>query len=451
MMQATYKCCKKPLVNYICIQCSSIIHRSCIGKLKDVKKIEMNKIICCGDTNNQLSRKDDHSCESDDLEQTIHELAQESEMKNRFIEKMKKEHKLLLDEATRNETELNNIIEDQSKIIASLEKRVLELNAKTLDKNINFTNSSTQTHGPMDNLISVSTQSTQNSTSRATQCERNITLPVAAHHSTEEHVNYSELKNFNKQSEHTETQSVHKNCTRKSLILSGHTAYRCGVIFKKHVNSMKFDTQYLNLSKNNLMEITKNHITLSKNYNKNDFKIVFLGSGEAMKGKQLDDKVLSDIIINSMHTNLILIGIPYHSNRPVLNNFIEQINMKIKSKCMHVADVHFINPNETLRPYQLSNSGEIKSAGMHHLFSYISATILNPTSKSTGAKNTENANSNRVQAIATDSNCDYNQAEDSIVSLPDFSTCNITTNERRNTSNNNFLYPRLSQIQFQIV
>lgn len=119
-MQATYKCCKKPLVNYICIQCSSIIHRSCISKLGDVKKIEMNKIICCGDTNNQPDRRDDHSHASHDLEQTIHELEQDSEMKNRFIEKLKKENKLLLDEATRSETELNNIIEDQNKIIDNL-------------------------------------------------------------------------------------------------------------------------------------------------------------------------------------------------------------------------------------------------------------------------------------------------------------------------------------------
>lgn len=70
----------------------------------------------------------------------------------------------------------------------------------------------------MNNLISVlNSKLARNSTSKAIQCERNIeTSPVVAQLSTDEQVNYSELSNYNnKQSEHTETQSVQKKmCTQ---------------------------------------------------------------------------------------------------------------------------------------------------------------------------------------------------------------------------------------------
>lgn len=88
----------------------------------------------------------------------------------------------------------------------------------------------------------------------------------------------------------------------------------------------KFEVNYRNESK----EIIKNHNTLSKNVDRSNYKIIFMIIGEDIKMKPDDTKAVEDLIKISTNTNTVVIGIPFLSNRPVLNKFIEKCNKTIK-------------------------------------------------------------------------------------------------------------------------
>lgn len=88
---------------------------------ENIEFITENKIICC------QNREPDNVVDTSLLEKTIQELAEESNMKEKYIEKLKKVKEDLIDEATRNESEMLVRIEEQQKLIHELKVQLLQL------------------------------------------------------------------------------------------------------------------------------------------------------------------------------------------------------------------------------------------------------------------------------------------------------------------------------------
>lgn len=70
--------------------------------------IKDNKIVCCEKDNYINPDESERSV----LEKTVCELEEDSEMKNKFIDKLKREYKLFVEEAMRNEEELNRLVQE---------------------------------------------------------------------------------------------------------------------------------------------------------------------------------------------------------------------------------------------------------------------------------------------------------------------------------------------------
>ena len=104
-----FKCCaSKQFVHYICIKCYGIYHKCCLPRFKNrFRFIEANKLVCC---EVYASESDD---EKDLLEKTVHELTEDSVIKNNYIEKIKAENKAFLEEAILREEEMSELIQKQ--------------------------------------------------------------------------------------------------------------------------------------------------------------------------------------------------------------------------------------------------------------------------------------------------------------------------------------------------
>ena len=151
-----YKCCKnKPFIHYVCEKCHGIYHKACISKFrKQIRFVKQNIINCCVD-DLSFNEPDEKSI----LEKTLSELTEDSEMKNKHIEKLTLNNKLILDEAQKREEELTELLVGHEKTIQELKQIIDELK-KTMAKKTKTktTNSvSTQTTKNINKTVSTST------------------------------------------------------------------------------------------------------------------------------------------------------------------------------------------------------------------------------------------------------------------------------------------------------
>lgn len=170
-MCSNYKCCDKLFANYVCTQCNSILHKSCVasGKFKVIRRLGNNKIICCNlDPEKDISLtalEDKNSI----LEETISELTQESEYKSRHLERIKLDYHSLLNEASTREDELNKIIHGNEMIIRDLEVQIRTLTCElekfkckiTTSKSTQTTHNSKNRGVMTDSQMCVASRSTQ--------------------------------------------------------------------------------------------------------------------------------------------------------------------------------------------------------------------------------------------------------------------------------------------------
>lgn len=150
-----YKCCKnKPFLHYVCIKYHSIYHKCCVPKVKkEVRFIKQNHIICCEELSDNKQEE-----EISILNKTIDELNDDNILKDKFIKKLKDEHKLFVNEAMNREDEMNTFIQRQENMIKELKdlisnlqnttdihkKREMQVRSTQTTKNIKTTSVSTE-------------------------------------------------------------------------------------------------------------------------------------------------------------------------------------------------------------------------------------------------------------------------------------------------------------------
>lgn len=464
--------------------------------MENIKIIGKNKIICCDQNTSVTEELPEASMNTEILEKTILDLSEENEQKNKHIEKMKRENAVLLEEGAKNEAELENFIADQKSIINNLTKQVSELRNE-----IKKMKGDANDHQPQLSNFSENASISTNTTSEkkgSTTGKKNSNVHrkeiqtinrdgkksqnVSEHNNDVSQVRKETNKNINtetriKQSaihKHAQVRDVikitntgnnqvnhmstrgtpaegdTKKRRQRVLILSGNTAYNCGSVLREQMSDvhLDIDIQYVNKTKTYLEDIVENHSTLSKSFDKRDWRIVFMGSGEASNGKQIRQKVIDDLIKNSTHTNTIVVGTPYHRNRPVLNRFIDETNANLKYSLLNTSHVIFIDPNDVLRPFQTSHNGIIKNCGITWIFkillSYIDSSWNERSSTTSHTKEkicpTENNISLAEEITQADSNpVDLNDPHDEPKIDSVGSRISLSQNQY-------FLYPRLSQL-----
>lgn len=90
------------------------------NKRKSIKFIKDNKIICCNKENQSTLDESEINL----LEKTVCDLENDGEIKNKFFDTLKKEHELFVEEAMRNEEDLNKLIEQQKQLISDLKEKL---------------------------------------------------------------------------------------------------------------------------------------------------------------------------------------------------------------------------------------------------------------------------------------------------------------------------------------
>ena len=105
-----------------------MFHKSCLPHIRSqISFVKDNKIICCKDESFASELDKENSL----LEQTISELNEGSAVKNRYIEKLKHDNKLFMEEAMKQEDEMCQVILKQETIIKELEGLITELRKNT--------------------------------------------------------------------------------------------------------------------------------------------------------------------------------------------------------------------------------------------------------------------------------------------------------------------------------
>lgn len=131
-MAPTFKCCKKAFIHYVCTECSQVFHKSCLMRKKNVQFTVDHKIKCngCNSRNPREDSGEESSLlleEKSLLEKTISDLTVDSDEKDTYIQRLRREKDLLLDEAMRAEEELTEVIRRKDVLIEELQARVSEL------------------------------------------------------------------------------------------------------------------------------------------------------------------------------------------------------------------------------------------------------------------------------------------------------------------------------------
>lgn len=145
----SYTCCKsKPFASYVCINCLRMVHKSCFCRARSKYRTIKDHLIECCTTTHVENEDTDKTI----LETTLRDLCEETQSKTEHIQKLKRDYKTMLEEAVKNETELNEIINNQKEQINYLLSEIREHQQLTLAKSKEFNTSTTQTQYPSTNV-----------------------------------------------------------------------------------------------------------------------------------------------------------------------------------------------------------------------------------------------------------------------------------------------------------
>lgn len=362
-----YKCCKlKPFVHYVCTKCCSVFHKSCLQQQwkKKVKFVKDNKIICC-----QENTDEEHEEENSLLEKTINELAEDGFMKDKYIQKLKDENKIVIRQALDSENEMNSLIEKQKKYIEEMECKIKELLKEVAEKVVSVKTADTQTCYHSMNHQSTMTDSLANSgvdieelknikkigknkikkklqlgrtsvrhTKKNTKMERKLTVARRCKNKKVPDKNETNIKPSGGHLEeiinldttlHDEIQTVvHQDCMKKPfenaddspdtyneqvnseskiLILGDQYATGFSKVVKKTMTKTNCNVTEIIKPETELSDLTSNVFDYSLRYGQNDYVIVMFNTKNVSNNKSLN-AALKNIMMISKTTNLIIIS-----------------------------------------------------------------------------------------------------------------------------------------------
>lgn len=339
----SFKCCKtKPFIHYVCIKCSSVFHKSCLHRFRStISSVNDNKIICCKDSDESLFS--DYNDEKSILEKTINELTYDAEIKSTYINKLKAEKNLFIQEAIKNEEETNLLIKKQETMIRELEEHI-----KELKRNIDFAKKSSKSVGTQTNMtqktknLSTSTHSISQLTSAVekAQCSKAsqyidnrkmIDLqvkPDVFNDNISDFNNSTDLVNKQETSAGFTTDGLIKP-KNQILVLADENGKGLSQIMTRKPEFESYSIVTICKPAAPLNIIIENIDNLTKNFTENDFVIIIGGTNDIKYKTYPSFRNICDKLKLCRHTNVILASIPYGHNK-TRNKNISKLNIKLR-------------------------------------------------------------------------------------------------------------------------
>lgn len=200
-----------------------MVHKSCLCRAKNKYKIIQGHLIECCQAENKDCKEFDS--EISILETTLKELSEETNLKAKHILKLKKDQNSLMEEALKNEEELNDIINKQKEHIDKLLCEIKELQKQLNSKVRSYNTISTQTLKP--DMKSVPSQTSV--ITKTTEIQTVVT-------GTESHTN-STLQKSGIFPIHNDQPQSTKNTKPRITLIAGEYGRDCGRLLNNLVGS----------------------------------------------------------------------------------------------------------------------------------------------------------------------------------------------------------------------
>lgn len=395
-----FECCKKAFIHYVCVNCSKVYHKTCIAKNKENMEVNTdNKFRCC------QSREPDNVLDTSIMEKTIQDLAEDSIMKEKHIEKLKKVKEDLVEEALRNESELLVQIGKQEKLIQELKKQLTNLKRQMNESVKELKTESTQTN-------------TKNTVSTEIQTISTITLQNNM-------TNRSSVKK-------TENRTVRDNHSNRKQILFVSGNHGKGMIkFLISRSSDYYAVQSIIKPNATNDELLRTAINNSLTFTPLDIVILWCDKS--------NNHLHSKILTHFENTRLLILTEPYRYDIPGINDVIYQNNLKLLEVITKLKSPNkvVLECNNSLRKSNYHRDKfSITMTGKRFLCNKIFDVIVIPENE-------------KFQAPVEHSNSEIQPVETSYYtrSIANNSRCD-SLEEANETSEqaDHFLYPRLSQV-----
>lgn len=404
LKMTNFECCKSksfPSSYFICVNCFKIFHRCCTLKQKsNYEFIEGFKIRCCNDDNSAKLTDDEKTF----LEETISELTENSQSREKHITKLKKDHEKFIEEATQREEELDNLLKEQHIFIEKANNEIMSLKQE-LQK---FTNKLTSTKSSQTQQITVMDKQIQTIDEIITcNIRRNQTIPKTAF----------------EQSAHVETIE-----NRQILLIAGNHGKDLVHILKSRLNTWSVSS----ILKPNASssELAKTAIKASKHLSRKDYIILWPNENVTFSFKHLHTSL--------KHTNFFILTSPLHPTNRYFNDRVYHDNISLYKEAHNLTGglKNLIDINSALKAKNYSRCGKYinkigkRFVGLEIVKRVLSESRTNSINKGDKAAIKENTN-HRMDTSSQQSTERYDK----------ITTCN-------EPSQPHFLYPRLSQEMF---
>lgn len=443
-MDHKYKCCNKSFIHYVCTRCHEVTHKYCASKYKKtIRFISENKIICCGNDHDS-----DNDSINENLEKTIRELEEDRDVRDRHIQKIKKEAELLIGEATVREEELNAALKNQEAKIQELESYVRDLKQSISI----YTTKVTKTSSTQTTFIG-------KDASTLTTAVQGLDYPGCSLKVSDEGAR--PVREIPAPVTKSPGGLVYKRPSRgRILILSDDYGQGVASLLLRNPDLQDYSVESVYKPGATYKQVIEDIEALSRGYSNGDHVIVIGGSNNFTKTTRYPlFKDISDGIKKCLNSNVTLVTVPCRKNSSA-NRFIHKFNHKLCSfvnklngyipHCIKVIDVND-NDSGVMKRHSLCKQivHKIKSPRDSQnclLFIETDNSVVHRSSLQYDAASEEPSVSARSGNFAflspgTDLN---NSAQEFSASVAD----------KRKTpageSSENFLYPRLSQWDLQI-
>lgn len=187
----------------------------------------------------------------------------------------------------------------------------------------------------------------------------------------------------------------------KILLLGDSHARTGGEILNN--NFPNFETLSVVKPNAKIEAVLNNAIQLTKDFSKEDYIIIIGGTNNALTGAHLNRDFLEKVCNCFNKTNVILCAVPFWLNRPILNEFINSVNMEMYNIFSKVDRFHYADSNVFLSHNDYTRHGlHLNIKGKNKLFSWIKFYI--------------------VRGLATNSFCQFHQSGNIIEIVPSVSS-----------------------------
>lgn len=275
---------------------------------ENIEVITDNKIICC------QSQEPENIVDTSVMEKTIQDLAEESLMKEKCIEKLKKVKEDLMEEAVRNESELIARIEKQEKLIQELKRQLVDLKQQMDEsvKEVKRENVSTQT-------ITKNTEQKQTMT-ESTYLPRSQTVSTAIQTISTTTYKNTITNRTNVKITGAKVLSDNQPNRKQILFVSGN--HGKGMIkFLISRASDKYFVQSIIKPNATSVELLQTAINNSSDFTSQDIVILWCD--------KINNHIHNKILTHFENTRLLILTEPYRYDISGINDVIYQNNLKL--------------------------------------------------------------------------------------------------------------------------